>query len=112
MPNSKDLLNDMKKHTLDGVPYYPRDELPSAVDDAADVMSKYKKAVSEHEAKNEEVSKDMERKRLPLEEKMKISKEGIALIKKFEGIELQAYQDSVGVWTIGYGHTKRSQRRR
>ena len=39
-------------------------------------------------------------------EKMKISKEGIALIKKFEGIELQAYQDSVGVWTIGYGHTK------
>ena len=37
---------------------------------------------------------------------MKISKEGIALIKKFEGIELQAYQDSVGVWTIGYGHTK------
>ena len=46
MQNSKDLLNDMKKHTLDGVPYYPRDELPSAVDDAADVMSKYKKAVS------------------------------------------------------------------
>jgi len=39
-------------------------------------------------------------------EKMKISKEGIALIKKFEGIELEAYQDSVGVWTIGYGHTK------
>ena len=37
---------------------------------------------------------------------MKISKEGIALIKKFEGIELEAYQDSVGVWTIGYGHTK------
>ena len=37
---------------------------------------------------------------------MKISKEGTALIKKFEGIELQAYQDSVGVWTIGYGHTK------
>ena len=37
---------------------------------------------------------------------MNISKEGIALIKKFEGCELQAYQDSVGVWTIGYGHTK------
>ena len=51
MQNSKDLLNDMKKHTLDGVPYYPRDELPSAVDDAADVMSKYKKAVSEHETR-------------------------------------------------------------
>ena len=28
--------------------------------------------------------------------KMKISKEGIALIKKFEGLELTAYQDSVG----------------
>jgi len=37
---------------------------------------------------------------------MKISKEGIALIKKFEGCELESYQDSVGVWTIGYGHTK------
>ena len=24
----------------------------------------------------------------------------------FEGCELQAYQDAVGVWTIGYGHTK------
>ena len=28
-----------------------KDELPSAVDDAADVMSKYKKAVSEHETR-------------------------------------------------------------
>mgnify|MGYP003134320746 CR=1 FL=1 len=37
---------------------------------------------------------------------MKISQEGIALIKKFEGCELESYQDSVGVWTIGYGHTK------
>mgnify|MGYP003645761967 FL=1 len=37
---------------------------------------------------------------------MNISQEGIALIKKFEGCELKAYQDSVGVWTIGYGHTK------
>tara|TARA_R100001440_G_scaffold66831_3_gene87975 strand:+ start:3379 stop:3822 length:444 start_codon:yes stop_codon:yes gene_type:complete len=37
---------------------------------------------------------------------MKISEEGISLIKKFEGCELEAYQDSVGVWTIGYGHTK------
>ena len=37
---------------------------------------------------------------------MNISQEGIALIKKFEGCELEAYQDSVGVWTIGYGHTK------
>ncbi len=31
---------------------------------------------------------------------------GIALIKEFEGCRLEAYQDSVGVWTIGYGHIK------
>lgn len=37
---------------------------------------------------------------------MKTSQEGIALIKKFEGCELTAYQCSAGVWTIGYGHTK------
>ena len=37
---------------------------------------------------------------------MNISQEGLDLIKKFEGCELKAYQDSVGVWTIGYGHTK------
>jgi len=27
------------------------------------------------------------------------------LIKSFEGCRLKAYKDSVGVWTIGYGHT-------
>ena len=37
---------------------------------------------------------------------MRISKEGIELIKNFEGCELKSYQDSVGVWTIGFGHTK------
>ena len=37
---------------------------------------------------------------------MKTSAEGLALIKKFEGCELEAYQCSAGVWTIGYGHTK------
>jgi lysozyme len=26
-----------------------------------------------------------------------------ALVKKHEGLRLRAYQDSVGVWTIGYG---------
>ena len=26
-------------------------------------------------------------------------------IEGFEGLRLTAYQDSVGVWTIGYGHT-------
>lgn len=30
---------------------------------------------------------------------------GIDLIKSYEGLELQAYLDSIGVWTIGYGHT-------
>ena len=38
--------------------------------------------------------------------KMKISEDGLELIKKFEGCETSAYQDSVGVWTIGFGHTK------
>lgn len=37
---------------------------------------------------------------------MNISKEGLELIKKFEGCELKAYKDAVDVWTIGYGHTK------
>lgn len=30
---------------------------------------------------------------------------GIALTKKFEGLRLEAYPDSSGIWTIGYGHT-------
>ena len=37
---------------------------------------------------------------------MKTSSEGLALIKKFEGLELKAYKCAAGVWTIGYGHTK------
>lgn len=36
---------------------------------------------------------------------MKINKETLNLIKEFEGCELKAYKDAVGVWTIGYGHT-------
>ena len=35
-----------------------------------------------------------------------ISEKGKSLIKDFEGFRTHAYQDSVGVWTIGYGHTK------
>lgn len=30
----------------------------------------------------------------------------IDLIKQFEGFRSKAYQDSVGVWTIGYGTTR------
>lgn len=30
----------------------------------------------------------------------------VNLIKHFEGCRLSSYQDSGGVWTIGYGHTK------
>ena len=37
---------------------------------------------------------------------MKTSAEGIALIKKFEGLELDSYQCSANVWTLGYGHTQ------
>lgn len=36
---------------------------------------------------------------------MQTNKAGLDLIKEFEGLRLEAYQDSVGVWTIGYGHT-------
>jgi lysozyme len=28
------------------------------------------------------------------------------LIRKYEGLRLQAYLDAAGVWTIGYGHTE------
>ena len=29
---------------------------------------------------------------------------GYKLIQQFEGLKLKAYQDSVGIWTIGYGN--------
>jgi GH24 family phage-related lysozyme (muramidase) len=35
-----------------------------------------------------------------------INQAGLDLIKSFEGLRLEAYQDSVGVWTIGYGHIR------
>lgn len=37
---------------------------------------------------------------------MNLSQNGVALIKRFEGCKLEAYQDIVGVWTIGFGFTK------
>jgi lysozyme len=33
------------------------------------------------------------------------SANGLSLTEQFEGFRLTAYQDQVGVWTIGYGHT-------
>ena len=37
---------------------------------------------------------------------MKASNTLIQAIKRFEACVLTAYQDSKGVWTIGYGHTQ------
>ena len=37
---------------------------------------------------------------------MRISEQGLDLIKSFEGLRLKSYQDSIGVWTIGWGHTR------
>lgn len=37
---------------------------------------------------------------------MKTSARGVKLITDFEGFRANAYQDVVGVWTIGYGFTK------
>lgn len=36
---------------------------------------------------------------------MNTNKEGLELIKEFEGCRLTAYKCPAGVWTIGYGHT-------
>jgi lysozyme len=36
---------------------------------------------------------------------MNISDAGIATLREREGCKLEAYQDSVGCWTIGVGHT-------
>jgi lysozyme len=36
---------------------------------------------------------------------MNISENGIALVKDSELCRLDSYQDPVGVWTVGYGHT-------
>ena len=36
---------------------------------------------------------------------MEYSKQGLQLTEQFEGLRLGAYQDQVGRWTIGYGHT-------
>ncbi|GAP96278.1 glycoside hydrolase family protein [Leptolyngbya sp. NIES-2104] len=35
-----------------------------------------------------------------------LNAEGFKLLTTFEGCRLEAYDDGVGVWTIGYGHTR------
>jgi len=41
--------------------------------------------------------------------KRKINRTGLELLQHFESLKLEAYEDSVGVWTIGWGHTGLSQ---
>lgn len=40
-----------------------------------------------------------------MKQAMQYSGAGLALTEGFEGLRLTAYQDSVGVWTNGYGNT-------
>src|SRR3981081_803625 len=35
-----------------------------------------------------------------------INEAGLGMSKSFEGLRLDAYRDPVGIWTIGYGHTR------
>lgn len=35
----------------------------------------------------------------------RINQEGVELIKRWEGLRLESYRCSAGVWTIGYGYT-------
>ncbi|MCB1378464.1 MAG: lysozyme [Alphaproteobacteria bacterium] len=39
---------------------------------------------------------------------MEVSKEGLALIRRFEGFRAKAYRCPAGIWTIGYGHTSQA----
>jgi len=36
---------------------------------------------------------------------MRCNDAGLSIIKQFEGCRLSSYQDSGGIWTVGYGHT-------
>lgn len=47
----------------------------------------------------------MKRVQVPEYEPLKLSPTGIKLIQHYEGVKLQAYRDSAGIWTIGYGNT-------
>jgi lysozyme len=39
---------------------------------------------------------------------MKLTEDGLALIRRFEGFRETAYRCPAGVWTIGYGHTEQA----
>ena len=64
-------------------------------------------AVEEEESVEEEEEKDahFDNKHYDVNT-MTISPAGVDAIKKFEGFRENAYQDSVGIWTIGYGTTE------
>jgi len=49
--------------------------------------------------------------KLTMPNSLSYSDKGLALTQQSEGLRLTAYQDSVGVWTIGYGHTGSEVRR-
>jgi len=38
---------------------------------------------------------------------MKASEKCMAIIREFEGCRLKAYKCPAGIWTIGYGHTRK-----
>ena len=37
---------------------------------------------------------------------MQLNQTGLQLIKRYESLRLRAYKDGVGIWTIGWGHTR------
>jgi lysozyme len=37
---------------------------------------------------------------------MKCNEAGLDIIRRYEGLRLQPYQDTGGVWTVGYGSTR------
>ena len=39
---------------------------------------------------------------------MKVNQATIDLVKRWEGLRLEAYRDPVGIWTIGYGHSTKA----
>lgn len=42
----------------------------------------------------------------PLWAERRVSEDGIALIKEYEGLHLNPYWCPAKIWTIGYGHTR------